>query len=104
MTDYESSNNQRIWQVVAAIPKGKVATYGGVAQKAGMPGAARRVGMALRGLPAETRIPWHRVVNAGGGISLPAGSDSYNTQRFRLEDEGILFSLSGKINLRQYQW
>ncbi len=89
MTNYELDTNHRIWQVVAAIPKGKVSTYGVVAQKAGMYRAARRVGHALRGLPANTRIPWHRVVNAQGRISLPEGSVAHDTQKGRLENEGI---------------
>ena len=81
MTNYEPDINHRIWQVVASIPEGKVATYGGVAQKAGIARAARRVGQALRSLPSDTRIPWHRVVNAQGRISLPEGSTSHHTQR-----------------------
>ena len=104
MTNYELDTNHRIWQVVAGIPKGKVSTYGGVAQKAGMHRAARRVGRALRGLPANTRIPWHRVVNTKGRISLPEGSLLYNTQRDRLETEGIPFKTTGRIDLRQYGW
>ena len=96
--------NQRIWQVVAAIPPGQVATYGAVAALAGMPRAARRVGHALRGLPANTRIPWHRVVNAQGRISLPEGSESHLIQRERLEQEGVQFGLNGKIDLQQYGW
>jgi methylated-DNA-protein-cysteine methyltransferase related protein len=104
MAHSNTGNNQQIWQVVAAIPVGKVATYGGVAEKAGMPRAARRVGYALRGLPADTRIPWHRVVNSQGRLSLPKGSNSHTTQRERLEREGILFSLNGTIDLRRYGW
>jgi methylated-DNA-protein-cysteine methyltransferase-like protein len=104
VTDHDLGFNQRIWQVVAAIPPGRVATYGQVAHKAGMARAARRVGQALRGLPANTRIPWHRVVNAQGHISLPEGSGSHAIQRDRLEQEGVPFSIRGKIDLRQYGW
>ena len=104
MTDSEFGLNQRIWQVVAAIPPGRVATYGQVAKNAGLPRAARRVGHALRRLPNNTRIPWHRVVNAQGRISLPEGSTPYATQRGRLEREGIAFSPTGTINLRRYGW
>jgi methylated-DNA-protein-cysteine methyltransferase related protein len=104
MTNCELDTNHRIWQVVAAIPKGKVSTYGGVAQKAGLHRAARRVGHALRGLPANTRIPWHRVVNARGHISLPQGSEPHNTQRGRLESEGVRFRTNGTIDLSQYEW
>ena len=96
--------NDRIWQVVVAIPRGKVSTYGEIAQKAGLARAARRVGAALRGLPADTRIPWHRVVNAQGKISLPEGSKSYRTQRDRLHSEGVSFKANGGIDLRQFGW
>ena len=104
MTDPAPGLNQRIWQVVAAIPRGKVATYGEVAQKAGLARAARRVGQALRGLPSDTGIPWHRVVNAQGRISLPESSDSHRIQRERLEQEGIVFSTRARIDLSQYRW
>lgn len=96
--------NQRIWQVVALIPPGRVATYADVARHAGMPGAARRVGMALRGLPEDTRIPWHRVINAQGRISLPEGSASRYTQRERLEAEGVAFKINKSLDLRSYRW
>jgi len=104
MTNFEPDINHRIWQVVASIPEGKVATYGGVAQKAGIARAARRVGQALRGLPKNTQIPWHRVVNARGRISLPEGSASHYTQRDRLESEGIPFNKKGTIDLNRYGW
>jgi len=104
MTNFEADINHRIWQVVAAIPEGRVSTYGAIAQKAGFARAARRVGQALRVLPPGSRIPWHRVVNAQGRISLPADSISHRTQRERLEKEGVSFRTSGAINLDQYGW
>jgi methylated-DNA-protein-cysteine methyltransferase-like protein len=99
----ETDIDQRVWQVVALIPPGKVATYGDVARLAGLPGAARRVGRALRGLPEDTRIPWHRVLNASGRISLPADSKSHRRQRQRLEAEGIQFR-NGRLSLGSYRW
>lgn len=104
MTKFEADINQRVWQVVAAIPQGRVSTYGSIAQKAGIARAARRVGRALRMLPPGTRVPWHRVVNAQGRLSLPADSASHRTQRERLEKEGVTFRASGTINLDQYGW
>ena len=104
MTSHEPDIDHRIWQVVALIPRGKVATYGDVARHAGMPGAARRVGLALRKLPAETQIPWHRVINAQGRISLPVGSASRYTQRERLEQEDVVFSSSSRLNFQRYRW
>lgn len=104
MTNFEPDINHRIWQVVATIPSGRVSTYGAVAEKAGLARAARRVGRALRGLPPDTRIPWHRVVNASGKISLPEGSRSHRTQRDRLESEGVAFALNGSIDLERFGW
>ncbi len=82
---------ERIWQVVAMIPVGKVATYGQVAALAGMPSHARLVGHRLRNLPSGTRLPWHRVVNANLRISLRDGGDGHIRQRLRLEREGVEF-------------
>lgn len=94
---------ESIWQVVHMIPSGKVATYGQVAVLAGLPQAARFAGTALKGLPTATRIPWHRVINAQGKISLPKSSASYQEQNQRLTQEGVLIK-NGKIALKDYQW
>ena len=91
----------RIWQVVALIPPGKVATYGQVAALAGLPRHARLVGRTLRNLPAGTRLPWHRVVNASLKISLRRGS-AILEQRQRLEAEGIEFV--GERIPRSFRW
>jgi methylated-DNA-protein-cysteine methyltransferase-like protein len=66
-----------VWQVVASIPEGKVATYGQVAKIAGYPSQARYVGATLRNLPKNTALPWHRVINAQGRISFPSDSEAY---------------------------
>lgn len=100
----EPDIDHRIWQVVALIPRGRVATYGDVASKAGLPGAARRVGRALNNLPADTRIPWHRVINARGRLSLPERSAGQYTQRERLESEGVVFRANHSIDLDKYRW
>ncbi len=100
---HEPDINERIWQVVALIPSGKVATYGDVAAQAGLPGAARRVGRALKILPSGTRIPWHRVVNGQGRLSLPDDSVSKYTQRERLEAEGVVFRKNSSIDLSRYR-
>ena len=79
---------QRIYAAIAAIPHGEVATYGGVAARAGMPGGARRVARALAEAPRALRLPWHRVIAAGGRIALPAGSEAHAEQVRRLQREG----------------
>ena len=101
--DKEPDINHRIWQVVALIPAGRVATYSDVAHMAALPGAARRVGGALRALPSGSKIPWHRVINAQGGLSLPEGSEGYYTQRERLEAEGVMFSVKNTVDLRRFR-
>ena len=87
----EQTPEARVWQVVAMIPRGKIATYGQVAALAGMPAHARLVGCTLANLPAGTRLPRHRVVNVSLRISLRKESDGYRTQRQRLEREGVEF-------------
>lgn len=93
----------RIWRVVSRVPPGQVATYGQVAREAGLGRCARMVGRALGSLPSGSDVPWHRVVNAAGRISLPAGSDSGRQQRKRLEAEGVVFS-EGRIDLDRFRW
>ncbi|MFK8046800.1 MAG: MGMT family protein [Halioglobus sp.] len=100
----KNETNLLIWQVISMIPEGKVSTYGDVAKHAGLAKAARRVGMALRGLPEDTRIPWHRVINSQGRISLPEGTASYYKQRERLESEGVIFKQNNKVDFRKYRW
>ncbi len=92
-----------IWRVVISIPAGQVATYGGVAERAGLPRRARLVGHALRQLPADTGVPWHRVVAAGGRIALPPGSAGYREQCHRLATEGIPVH-NGRVDMNRYDW
>ncbi len=87
---------QEIWNVVAAIPRGRVSTYGAVARAAGLPGRARLVGRALRESPAELRLPWQRVVGAGGRIVFPSSAPAHREQTRRLRAEGVVVSV-GRI-------
>ena len=99
-----TSLDERIWLTVSAIPHGRIATYGDIARRAGLPGAARRVGAALRKLPRDTRVPWHRVVNASGKSSLPPGAQGQDRQREKLADEGVLLESGGQKVLARYRW
>lgn len=92
-----------ILAAVKRIPRGRVSTYGGVADLAGLPGRARLVGRVLSQTPSSTRLPWHRVVNAGGRISFPVGTDAHVLQRRRLEAEGVVFA-GARIDLRRFGW
>ena len=97
---------QRIYRVVAAIPEGKVATYGQVAALAGLPGHARQVGYALASMPDGLDLPWQRVINAQGEVSSRGdGGLGAGFQRHLLEEEGVEFGLrSGRVDLKRFQW
>ena len=89
---------------MARIPKGRVATYGQVAMLAGLPRQARFVGRALHELPADSDVPWHRVVNAAGRISLRADALGHDElQGHLLEQEGVRF-VGSTIPLARYRW
>jgi methylated-DNA-protein-cysteine methyltransferase-like protein len=93
----------RIYSIVARIPKGSVSTYGWVAERAGFPRHARLVGHALRVVPNDRKVPWHRVINAQGRISFPRGSRPYAEQRRRLEEDGVSL-VRGRVNLERFGW
>src|SRR5881396_1983712 len=93
----------RIYRVVRHIPKGRVATYGLVARLAGRPGAARTVGWALSALGEDTDVPWWRVINAAGRISLSADHSAV-LQRALLLREGVRFAPGGAVSLGTFGW
>jgi methylated-DNA-protein-cysteine methyltransferase related protein len=87
--DGENEALQTIWDVVARIPRGRVSTYGSVARAAGLPGRARQAGYALKHMPDDLQLPWHRVVGAGGKIVFPRGSKQHREQARLLRSEGV---------------
>ena len=95
---------RRIYAAVKKIPKGRVATYGQIAVLAGMARAARQVGYALHALPHASRVPWHRVVNHLGRISLRSSGGHDQWQRVLLEEEGVEFDSADRIALSRFQW
>jgi methylated-DNA-protein-cysteine methyltransferase related protein len=95
---------EAIYKIVRRIPLGAVATYGQVARLAGLPGHARQVGYALHRLPEGSAVPWHRVINARGRISLHPMDVGSSQQRALLEDEGVRFDPGGRISLRLFGW
>lgn len=106
-TDHQGANGARemFLRLVRCIPEGRVATYGQIAALADRPRNARQVGASLARLE-DDGVPWHRVVNARGGIS-ERGLDpleSVDRQRFLLEEEGIVFDRSGRIDLERFGW
>lgn len=93
-----------VLRTVRRIPRGRVATYGDIARAAGLPGRARLVGRVLRDAPASASLPWHRVVGAGGRLSVGAfAPHAALTQRLRLAREGVRFTRGGRVDLRAHR-
>ena len=95
--------SEAIWRVIAAIPAGRVSTYGEVARLAGRPRGARQVARALGIAPAALKLPWFRVIGAGGRIAIPKGSAAYRRQISKLRAEGIRVT-NGRVRLPDYEW
>jgi methylated-DNA-protein-cysteine methyltransferase-like protein len=93
-----------IYTVVRRIPRGRVATYGQVAELAGIPRHARQVGYALHALEWGSSVPWHRVINARGEISLRKAPGADSIQRQLVEREGVVFNAAGRVDLAAFRW
>lgn len=98
-----SDSYDRIYAAVRRVPRGHVATYGQIAAMAGLPGHARQVGYALHALKASTAVPWQRVINAKGMISLGPMRGGVS-QRMLLDGEGVKFDAAGRVSLSKYGW
>lgn len=94
---------QALYLTLAQVPPGKVVSYGQLGEMAGLGRAARWVGRTLSQLPDDTRLPWHRVIAAGGRLSLLAGSPSGDEQRARLRAEGV-FIHNERVDMRRHGW
>ncbi|MCL4490217.1 MAG: methylated-DNA--[protein]-cysteine S-methyltransferase [Chloroflexi bacterium] len=91
----------QVYRLVRQVPRGRVVTYGQIARALGMPHGARTVGWAMRACPDD--VPWHRVVNSQGRISLRPTA-GYQEQRIRLKEEGVHFRRDGRMDLSKYGW
>ncbi|WP_340021111.1 MGMT family protein [Paenibacillus sp. FSL K6-1096] len=94
---------ERVIRIIQSIPEGAVMTYGGIARAAGSPRAARQVVRILHSMSRKYKLPWHRVINAQGRISLTE-DESASLQRLYLEGEGIVFGERGTVDLERYQY
>ncbi len=95
---------RQVIRIIKEIPRGKVATYGQIAQLAGKPHAARAVAWILHSCSKSHRLPWHRVIGAKGTISFPRGSANYREQKKKLRTEGVTFLEGNRLDLDRYQW
>lgn len=94
---------QNALNIIHNIPEGKVLTYGRAAALAGKPDGARQISRLLHSMSKKHDLPWHRIVNAKGKISLPP-SQGYELQKALLESEGVQFSQTDTIDLKVYLW
>ncbi len=93
----------RIWDTIRDIPKGCVASYGQIAEIAGIPRGARQVGYALRHLPDKQDVPWYRVIQASGKIAFDSGTPQYKEQKKRLMMDDVAV-IAGRIDMQKYRW
>lgn len=94
---------QKIWLTVLTIPKGKVASYGQVADLAGLPGRARYVGRAMAYAPKNMKVPWYRVLRSNGHLAFDSGSAHADKQKSLLQNEGVAV-LNNRVNLSTHGW
>ncbi|MDC8829185.1 MGMT family protein [Alteromonas gilva] len=94
---------ERVRHTVSLVPRGKIASYGQVADLAGLPGRARYVGYCLRNTPASERLPWHRIVRSDGKLAFPPQSDSAHTQQTLLHAEGIRVQ-NNRVSISEFGW
>jgi methylated-DNA-protein-cysteine methyltransferase related protein len=99
-----ASFSERVYSLVCRVPRGRVVSYGGVAALLGHPRAARGVGQALHALPDGADVPWWRVVNRHGEISIRGIPHGARLQRTLLESEGVRFDSAGRIDWRRFGW
>lgn len=94
---------EQVINVIHFIPKGKVFTYGAVADLAGNHRASRQVARILHTLGSKENLPWHRVINIKGEISLKKG-EGYEIQKDLLQNEGVIFDEKGRVDLKTFLW
>jgi methylated-DNA-protein-cysteine methyltransferase-like protein len=99
-----AERRRRILEIVAALPRGRVASYGQVAALAGLPRHAREVGRVLSELPDGSRLPWQRVIAADGRVSARGVWGDEERQRRLLEAEGVDFDARGRVDLDRFRW
>ena len=100
---FDKKKAEKIWNTVQRIPPGKVASYGQIADLAGLPGRARLVGKVLGYAPKALKLPWYRVLRSSGQLAFSAGSKEAETQKGLLQEEGVVV-LNNRVKLKQFGW
>lgn len=94
---------EQIWRTVAKVPQGQVASYGLIADLAGLPGRARLVGRVMQYAPDSMRLPWYRILRSNGQLAFAPGSTSARRQQGLLEQEGVVVN-NNRVNLKHFGW
>ena len=94
---------RRLWDTILEVPPGRVASYGQVAELAGIPRGARQTAYALRVAPDELALPWFRIITASGRLAFSEGSSAFRKQKSLLESEGVPVR-GGRVDMRAYRW
>ncbi|MCW8879877.1 MAG: MGMT family protein [Kangiellaceae bacterium] len=100
---FDETKARRIWQTVAMVPKGKVASYGQIADLAGLPGRARLVGKVLGYAPKDMTLPWYRILRSNGQLAFSAGSNEAEKQKGLLQEEGVVV-LNNRVKIKDFGW
>jgi methylated-DNA-protein-cysteine methyltransferase-like protein len=95
---------ERVYRMVRRVPHGRVVSYGGIAALLGQPRAARGVGQAVHALPDGSDVPWWRVINRNGEISIRGVPHGAQLQRTLLRGEGVRFDRRGRIDWKRFGW
>ena len=103
MRQFNDDKARRIWNTVRLVPKGKVCSYGLIADLAGLPGRARMVGSVLRQAPADLQLPWHRILRSNGALAFAAGSEAAQRQTGLLQEEGVVVYRC-RVDMKRYAW
>lgn len=96
--------SETIINLIAQVPEGKVATYGQIAALAGSPRSARQVSRLLHSCSQKYQLPWHRIINSQGKISIPEDMPQHQEQVNRLLKEGVELGLNKRVDLKRHQW
>ncbi|MFT5543133.1 MAG: methylated-DNA-protein-cysteine methyltransferase-like protein [Glaciecola sp.] len=94
---------KKIWATVDLIPKGKVASYGQIADLAGLAGRARLVGKSLGHVPKDRKVAWHKVLRSSGQLAFPKGSEQALLQTGLLQEDDVVV-LNNRVKLSEFQW
>ncbi len=100
---YNRQKAEQIWHTVLKVPRGQVASYGLIADLAGLPGRARMVGKVMQYAPDNMQLPWYRILRSNGQLAFAPGSESARRQASLLRDEGVVVN-NNRVNLKQFGW